>query len=62
MINNQLDIKFGQFTQEEFNIVLRKIENRKAAVLYEIPPEVWKKKNSMTYCFDTATPYITITQ
>ena len=30
IINNQLDIKLGQFMQDELNIVLMKI-----------PPEVW---------------------
>ena len=41
-INRQLDIKRGQFTQEELNIVLTKIKTRKAAGLNEIPLEVWK--------------------
>ena len=40
IINRQLDIKLGPFTQEELNLVLRKIKNRKAAELKEIPPEV----------------------
>ena len=44
IISKQLDIKLGQFTQEEFNSVLRKIKNRKAAGLDKIPPEVWKTK------------------
>ena len=44
MISNQLDIKLGQFTQEELDSVLRKIKNRKAAGLDEIPPEVWKTR------------------
>ena len=38
----QLYIKLGPFTQEELDSVLRKIKNRKAAGLDEIPPEVWK--------------------
>ena len=42
MINTQLDIKLGQFTEEEVNIVLTKIRSRKAASLNEIPPEIWK--------------------
>ena len=33
IINKRLDIKPGQFTQEELNLVLRKIVNRKAAGL-----------------------------
>ena len=44
MINNQLDIKLEQFTQEELDSVLRKIKNRKAAGLDEIPLEVWKTR------------------
>ena len=43
-ISKQLDIKLGLFTQEELNSVLRKIKNRKAAGLDEIPPEVWKTR------------------
>ena len=39
---NKLDIKLGQFTQEELDSVQRKIKNRKAAGLNEITPEVWK--------------------
>ena len=37
IISNQLDNKLGQFTQEELNSVLRKIQNRKATGLDEIP-------------------------
>ena len=39
-----MDIKLGPFTQEELDSVLRKIKNRKAAGLDEIPPEVWKTR------------------
>ena len=46
MICNQLDIKLGQFKQEELDSVLRKVENRKAAGLDEIPPEVSKTRES----------------
>ena len=42
--SKQLDIKLGPFTQEELDSVLRKIKNRKAAGLDEIPPEVWKTR------------------
>ena len=42
IINQQLDIKLGPFTQEELDLVLIKIKNRKAARLDEIPREVWK--------------------
>ena len=41
IISKQLDIKQGPFTQE-LDSVLRKIKNRKATGLDEIPPEVWK--------------------
>ena len=47
IISKQLNIKLGPFAQEELDSVLRKIENRKAAGLDEIPPEVW-----MTRKFD----------
>ena len=40
IISKQLDIKLGLFTQEELDSVHRKIKNRKAAGLDEIPPEV----------------------
>ena len=43
-ISKQLDIKLGPFTQEELDSVLRKIKNRKAPGLDEIPPEVWKTR------------------
>ena len=42
-IDNQLDIKLGQFMQE-IDVVLTKIENRKANGLDEKPPEVWKTR------------------
>ena len=44
IISKQLDIKLRLFTQEELDLVLRKIKNRKAAGLDEIPPEVWKTR------------------
>ena len=44
IISKQLDIKLGLFTQEELDSVLRKIKNRKAAELDEIPPEIWKTR------------------
>ena len=44
LISKQLDIKLGPFTQGELDSVLRKIKNRKAAGLDEIPPEVWKTR------------------
>ena len=36
--------KQGPFTQEELDSVLKKIKNRKAVGLDEIPPEVWKTR------------------
>ena len=36
----QLDIKLEPFTLEELDSVLRRIKNRKASGLDEIPPEV----------------------
>ena len=44
IISKQLDIKLGPFTKEEHDSVLRKIQNRKAAGLDEIPPGVWKTR------------------
>ena len=44
IISKQLNIKLGPFTQEELDSVLRKIKNRKAAGLDEIPQEVWKTR------------------
>ena len=54
IIDNQLDIKLGQFTQEGLDVVLIKIKNRKAAGLDEIPPDVWKTRkfndSLLRYC------------
>ena len=44
IISKQLDIKLGLFTKEKLNSVLRKIKNRKATGLDEIPPKVWKTR------------------
>ena len=44
IISKKLDIKLGLFTLEELNSLLRKIKNRKATRLDEIPPEVWKTR------------------
>ena len=44
IISKQLDIKLEPLTLEELDSVLRKIKNRKAAGLDEIPPEVWKTR------------------
>ena len=44
IIKNQLDIKLGQFIQEELDVLLIKIKNRKSTDLHKIPPEIWKTK------------------
>ena len=44
VINNQLDIKLGQFMEKELDAVPKKIKSGKAAGLNEIPPEVWKTR------------------
>ena len=44
IINNQQDIKLGQFTHEELDSVQRKNKTKKAPGLDEISPEVWKTK------------------
>ena len=44
IISNQQDINLRQFMQKELDSVLRKIKNKKAAGLDEIPPEVWKTR------------------
>ena len=38
IISNPLDIKLGEFTQEQLTVVQRKIKNRKAAGIDKIPP------------------------
>ena len=44
IISNQLDLKLGLFTQEKIDSLRRKIKNRKATGVDEIPPEVWKTR------------------
>ena len=46
--NSQLDIKQGQFTKEELNVVLTKIKSRKAPSHKEIPWEEWILKKYIT--------------
>ena len=43
IINNQQDIKLGQFTHE-LNVVPTKIKNKRTFAPDEIPPEVWKTR------------------
>ena len=58
-IYGQLDIKLGQFTQEELDVVLTKIESRTITELYEIHPYYGRQENLMTYFFNFAMPSIT---
>ena len=44
IISKQLDIILGPFTLEELDSVPRKIKNRKATELDEIPPKIWKTR------------------
>ena len=44
IISKQIDIKLGPFIQEELDSIMKKIKNRKAAGLDEIPPEEWKTR------------------
>ena len=63
MINHQLDIKLGQFTQEELDVVQTKLKKKaKLLVMMKYPKKNRKQGNSMTHCSDTATPYLTKTQ
>ena len=44
IINNQLDIKLGDFTQEKIDLVRTKSNKRKAAGLDKIPSEIWRTR------------------
>ena len=44
IIDNQLPIKKGPFSEEELETVQKKLKNKKAPGLDEIPPEVWKTR------------------
>ena len=44
IFNSRLDIRLGQFIQEELNEVLSKIKNKKAAGLDEILQEICKTR------------------
>ena len=46
IISKQLDVKLGPFTKEELDSVLRRIKNRKAAGLDEIPQKCGRRDNS----------------
>ena len=55
IISKQLDIKLGPFTKEELYSVLKKIKNRKATGLYEIPQKCGRLDSSKIYCSSNAT-------
>ena len=42
VIEHELEIKTGPFNELELDLVLKKLQNKKAAGLDGIPPEVWK--------------------
>ena len=42
VIEHELEIKTGPFNELELDLVLKKVQNKKAAGLDGIPPEVWK--------------------
>ena len=44
IIDNELPIKKRPFSEEELETVLKKLKNKKAPGLDEIPPEVWKTR------------------
>ena len=50
IINRQIDIKLGQFTKEELNVVLTKIKSRRPAGLNKIPPKLWKARKFDLLC------------
>ena len=58
IISKQLDVKLGPFTKEELDTVLRRIKNRKAAGLDEIPQKCGRRDNSTIYCSGNATQSI----
>ena len=51
VIEHDLEIKTGPFNKPELDLVLNKLQNKKAAGLDGIPPEVWKtgKFNDLLY-------------
>ena len=44
IINGQLDMKLGQFTEEKLDAVLKKITSRKTPGFNKILSEVWKTR------------------
>ena len=61
-INNQSDFKPEQFTQGGLGVILTKIKNMKRPVLMKYLQKYGRQGHSMTYCSNTAKPYITRTQ
>ena len=51
VIEHDLEIKTGPFNEPELDLVLNKLQNKKAAGLDGIPPKVWKtgKFNDLLY-------------
>ena len=45
IVEHTLDIRTGNFTEEELTAALKKTKTRKAAGLDTVPPEVWKTQN-----------------
>ena len=45
IIDTELPIKKGPFSEDELGAVLNKLKNEKAPGLDEIPPEVWKTRS-----------------
>ena len=59
IIDNELPIKKGPFSEEELETVLKKLKNKKAPGLDEIPPEVWKTRRFNDISLNLAIPYKT---
>ena len=62
IINNQPEIKLGQFTLGEFNVVYEKVNAEKLPDSMKYPMKYRRHGNSMTYFYDSPTAYITKTQ
>ena len=50
IIQDQLDIKLGQFTEDEHDTIVKTIKNRKVVGLDKILPEVWKTPHKIWTC------------
>ena len=58
IINCQLDIQLGQIRKEELNVVLIKIQNRKAEASTKYLQKYGRQGNLITYFFNFATSYM----